>query len=63
MDDYVSRLFSYLDADRLKTFSYGHVIPKDNLTAAPISTGILDVELDFTYSKRSDEKMVGEGKS
>lgn len=60
MDDYIDRLFSYLEADRLRTFSYGHVIPRDNLTAAPILTGIHDVELDFTYGKRNDEKMVGQ---
>jgi chromosome transmission fidelity protein 1 len=58
MDDYAHRLFSYLEPDQLRTFSYGHVIPKENLMAAPISKGILDCEFDFTFDKRNSETMV-----
>ena len=59
MEDYAEHLFSYLEPGRLRTFSYGHVIPKDNLMAAKISKGVLDTEFDFTYGKRDSEKMVG----
>ncbi|EEQ90245.2 chromosome transmission fidelity protein 1 [Blastomyces dermatitidis ER-3] len=58
MDDYVEHLFPYLNADRLKTFSYGHVIPPDNLTAIPVSKGAFNTEFDFTYGKRNDENMI-----
>ncbi|PGH00460.1 chromosome transmission fidelity protein 1 [Blastomyces parvus] len=58
MDDYAEHLFPYLDADRLKTFSYGHVIPPDNLTAIPVSKGAFNTEFDFTYGKRNDESMI-----
>ncbi|OJD24952.1 hypothetical protein ACJ73_03679 [Blastomyces percursus] len=58
MEDYAEHLFPYLDADRLKTFSYGHVIPPDNLTAIPVSKGAFNTEFDFTYGKRNDENMI-----
>lgn len=58
MEDYAEHLFPYLEPERLRTFSYGHVIPKDNLMAAPISKGVLDTEFDFTYGKRDSERMV-----
>lgn len=58
MEDYANHLFPYLGANRLKTFSYGHVIPPDNLTAIPVSKGAFNTEFDFTYGKRNDESMV-----
>ncbi|KKZ66432.1 chromosome transmission fidelity protein 1 [[Emmonsia] crescens] len=58
MEDYANHLFPYLDANRLKTFSYGHVIPPDNLTAIPVSKGAFNTEFDFTYGKRNDESMI-----
>ncbi|KAL1953038.1 hypothetical protein VTO42DRAFT_3747 [Malbranchea cinnamomea] len=58
MEDYADHLFSYLEPGRLRMFSYGHVIPKDNLMAAPILKGLLETELDFTYGKRDSENML-----
>ncbi|OJD19876.1 hypothetical protein AJ78_00236 [Emergomyces pasteurianus Ep9510] len=58
MQDYADHLFPYLDPDQLRTFSYGHVIPPDNLTAIPVSRGAFNTEFDFTYGKRNDESMV-----
>jgi chromosome transmission fidelity protein 1 len=53
MDDYITQLFPYVDASRIKTLSCGHVIPDENLLAWPISTGPGSYELDFTFEKRS----------
>lgn len=60
MSDYRDYLFSYLPADRLRTFSFGHVVPPENLFAQSVSTGPSGVELDFTFEKRKSEKMLAE---
>lgn len=59
MTDYVNHLFSYVPPDRLETFSYGHVIPPENLTALSLVKGVLGSEFNFTYESRDSEKMVG----
>ncbi|BDD63249.1 ATP-dependent DNA helicase chl1 [Monascus purpureus] len=58
MTDYVNHLFSYVGPDRLKTFSYGHVIPPENLTAQSLGKGVLGSEFSFTYNARDSEKMI-----
>lgn len=58
MDDYIRHLFSYVEADRLKTLSCGHVIPKDNLTAWPVTKGVDGTAFDFTYEKRNSAVMI-----
>lgn len=58
MTDYVSHLFSYVPPERLDTFSYGHVIPPENLMAISLPKGIGGLEFDFTYASRDAEKMV-----
>ncbi|CAG8115284.1 unnamed protein product [Penicillium salamii] len=58
MSDYVNHLFSYLPAERLDTFSYGHVIPKTNLVAQSLTQGLMGNDFDFTYEARSSEKMI-----
>ncbi|QSS49054.1 DEAD_2 domain-containing protein [Histoplasma capsulatum var. duboisii H88] len=58
MEDYAEHLFPYLDTGRLETFSYGHVIPPDNLAAIPVVRGTCNTEFDFTYGKRNDESMI-----
>lgn len=58
MTDYIHHLFSYVPSDRLSTFSYGHVIPAENLTAQSLVKGVLGSEFDFTYEARDAEKMV-----
>jgi chromosome transmission fidelity protein 1 len=57
----MNHLFSYIPPERLSTFSYGHVIPKDNLTVHPVVKGILNSELEFTYEKRGTSKIVSCG--
>jgi hypothetical protein len=58
MSDYADHLFSYVPTDRLETFSFGHVIPPENLTALTLAEGVLGSEFNFTYDHRRSEKMV-----
>lgn len=58
MTDYMHHLFSYVPVDRLDTFSYGHVIPAENLAAQSLVRGVMGSEFDFTYEARESEKMV-----
>lgn len=58
MDDYIRHLFAYVEADRLKILSCGHVIPKENLIAWPITKGIDDMAFDFTFEKRNSAAMI-----
>ena len=55
MSDYKDYLFSYLDPGRLKTHSFGHVIPPQNLFADIISTGLSGVEFNFNFEHRKSE--------
>ncbi|KAK2839302.1 hypothetical protein FQN49_006272 [Arthroderma sp. PD_2] len=58
MDDYVDHLLSYVPREKVKTFTYGHVIPKDNLIAIPVDKGVGNVEFNFTFDQRRSEKMI-----
>ncbi|KAL6233505.1 hypothetical protein BDW75DRAFT_215020 [Aspergillus navahoensis] len=58
MSDYMNHLFSYVPRDRLSTFSYGHVIPSENLTAYNLARGVTGCEFDFTYDGRDAKKMI-----
>ncbi|EZF70396.1 hypothetical protein H105_07211 [Trichophyton soudanense CBS 452.61] len=58
MDDYVNHLLSYVPREKIKTFTYGHVIPKDNLMAIPIDRGMDGTEFNFTFDQRRSEKMI-----
>lgn len=58
MADYARHLFSYVSPDRLDTFSYGHVIPPENLMALTLPSGVGGLNFDFTYDVRESEKMV-----
>ncbi|KAF7181921.1 hypothetical protein CNMCM7691_001309 [Aspergillus felis] len=58
MSDYRNHLFSYIAPSRLDTFSYGHVIPPENLIAHTLVNGVLGSEFDFTYDSRDSEKMI-----
>ena len=58
MDDYRTRLLSYVPRDRIVTLSCGHVIPEANLVAWPVARGPTGQELEFTFAKRGSPKMV-----
>ncbi|KAL8909198.1 MAG: hypothetical protein Q9207_000372 [Kuettlingeria erythrocarpa] len=52
MDDYAKHLFAYVPAERLKTWSCGHIIPKENLFVRGVSRSSNGTELDFSFTKR-----------
>lgn len=58
MDDYIRHLFAYVDPARLKTFSCGHIIPKENLIALPVAKGPGGIDFDFTYDTRNSPAMI-----
>ena len=58
MDDYIHHLFAYVDPARLKTFSCGHIISKENLIAVPVAKGPGGIDFDFTYDKRNSPAMI-----
>ena len=58
MDDYVRNLFPYLPAERLKTWSCGHIIPKENLIVWPVVKASGGTDFDFTYETRSSTTVI-----
>ncbi|KZT56338.1 DNA repair helicase [Calocera cornea HHB12733] len=58
--DFRTQLFPQLPEDRFGTFSCGHVIARENLTAVAISTGPKGGELSFKFSSRGDKAMAEE---
>lgn len=60
MDDYVRHLFAYVNPDRLKLWSCGHIIPKDNLVVWPVARGPSGLDIEFTYSKRNSPATIDE---
>lgn len=58
MDDYVRHLFPYVASERLKTWSCGHIIPKDHLIVWPVANASDGTTLDFTYDKRKSPTMM-----
>lgn len=58
MGDYADHLLSYAAPEKIKTFSFGHVIPQDNLIALSVNRDSPGAEFDFTYEKRNSESMV-----
>ncbi|KAG0635677.1 putative ATP-dependent RNA helicase chl1 [Tuber brumale] len=60
MNDYTNHLFSYLPKEKIRTLSCGHVIPKENLTALPVTKGPGGREFEFTFEKRMQPAMIEE---
>ncbi|KAL5361862.1 helicase C-terminal domain-containing protein [Aspergillus floccosus] len=58
MTDYMDHLFSYVPSSRLDTFSYGHVIPSENLIMHTLGKGVHGSDFDFSYESRDSEKMI-----
>ncbi|PYH76063.1 ATP-dependent DNA helicase-like protein [Aspergillus uvarum CBS 121591] len=58
MADYMNHLFSYVPSERINTFSYGHVIPSENLTVHTLGRGVQGLNLEFTYGSRNSEAMI-----
>lgn len=60
MSDWSEQLFTYVEAERLKTYSFGHIIDRGNVLVQPLSSGPSGVDFDFTFSIRKSEKMIHE---
>lgn len=60
MSDYIEHLFSYVNSRRLSTFSFGHVIPKQNMVVMPITKGPSGMEFEFTFERRRSQAMITE---
>ncbi|KAL8659137.1 MAG: hypothetical protein Q9226_000601 [Calogaya cf. arnoldii] len=58
MDDYARHLFPYVAAERLETWSCGHIVPKDNLFVRTVSQTQDGVDLDFSFTKRNSEPLI-----
>jgi chromosome transmission fidelity protein 1 len=46
--------------ERLTTFSCSHIIPDENLVALILNKGPNNIDFDFTFESRKNEKMVRE---
>lgn len=60
MTDWADQLFPYLASDKLKTFSFGHIVDKSNVLVEPLSKGPGGTEFDFTWSNRRSEAITSE---
>lgn len=58
MEDYARHLFAYVPAERLQTWSCGHIIPKENLFVRCISQSSEGMDLDFSFTKRESVPMM-----
>lgn len=58
MNDYTAHLFSYVSPERLSFHRFGHVIPPTNLCVATLDRGPLGTDFDFTFERRSSEKLI-----
>lgn len=57
MSDYLNYLFPYVSREKVKMFSCGHIIPKENLTVATIKSGHGENFL-FTFATRNDSRLL-----
>lgn len=60
VNDYMTYLFPYIDKSDVALFSCNHVIPDENLSVSPLSTGPTKVDFLFTFAQRNSEKMMDE---
>ncbi|OLL24306.1 ATP-dependent DNA helicase chl1 [Neolecta irregularis DAH-3] len=58
--DFSHRLFPYLPQERVRKFSFGHVVPPENILAMPLSNSPGGKKFDFTFESRRDEIMIDE---
>ena len=58
MDDYTHHLLPYLDSERIRILSCGHVISVENLLALPITKAPTGLDFDFTFEKRNTPGMI-----
>lgn len=59
MSEYTTQLFSHVPAERLSTFSCGHIVPPENLRAVVLNRGPRGSDLEFKFGTREDPALVG----
>lgn len=57
MSDYLNYLFPYVPREKIKMFSCGHIIPKQNLTVATVKSGHGEKFL-FTFATRNNSQLL-----
>ncbi|KII90522.1 hypothetical protein PLICRDRAFT_697066 [Plicaturopsis crispa FD-325 SS-3] len=60
MSDFTSQLFSHIPAERLSTFSCGHIVPESNLQTIVMSKGPRGGDLAFKFGNQGDPKLIAE---
>ncbi|KAJ7505517.1 helicase C-terminal domain-containing protein [Mycena galericulata] len=60
ISDVVNQLFSQLPAERITSFSCGHIIPESNLQTIVVGKGPRGGELEYKSGKQADEDVIGE---
>jgi Rad3-related DNA helicase len=60
ISDITDQLFGHLPLNRVMTFSCGHVIPSENLSAFTVSKGPTGIAFDFRHATRSSPIMIAE---
>jgi len=58
--DIISQLFSKVPADRLRTFSCGHIIPASNIRTLVVKNGPRGGELSFKFQQRDNTALTSE---
>ncbi|KAL9000822.1 MAG: hypothetical protein Q9169_000576 [Polycauliona sp. 2 TL-2023] len=58
MDDYARHLFAYVATERLRTWSCGHIVPKENLFVRSVSQTCDSIDLEFSFTKRKSVPLV-----
>lgn len=58
MSDWEDQLFSYVAPNKIETFSFGHIISKDNVLVQAISRGRNNLDFDFTFANRLSAPMI-----
>ncbi|KAJ7075861.1 helicase C-terminal domain-containing protein [Mycena belliarum] len=60
ISDVINQLFSQLPAEKITTFSCGHIIPENNLQTIVVGKGPRGGELEYKAGKQGDEAVIGE---
>ena len=60
MEDYSQYLFPYISPENINTWSCGHIIPKQNLIAFPVTRADNGNPFEFTYETRNSPQLIQE---
>ncbi|CAL1712032.1 unnamed protein product [Somion occarium] len=60
ISDVTNQLFTWLSAEKLTTFSCGHIIPASNLQTLVVKKGPRGGDLQFKFDRRNDQALLAE---